>query len=213
MNIILSLIISFVLFLLFFKSKHSEQPEKSRILLDYIFFILIAFVAVLLSALTENALLRQTKNFLARLNTFSFYAVHSLFIASCEEVIKFLCFLSVAFFLYRDAEKDIKSKRTAIKNASFVFALFFASFENIVYIVEYSASLSLRFFTASLIHIALALFYSEIIFTKKYIILILILIHASYNFSTYNKLLFFTLGFALLFICGNRIIRFFIKKS
>lgn len=218
--ILFSIIISLFIFFVFLKLK---KFDKYTIVL-YLGFIFLAFFAVLSSSFFEGFVLYNIKNFLANLSTVYFKVLHSIIIATLEECIKFLLFL---FLIWIFVLRDIKNKstdfihdsnsnnlkKTIVQNYAFVFALFFASFENIIYFIQTDANVFQRFFTASILHIGLACFYDKIIFDKKRFFPVLILLHATYNFSTYNRILFFTLGFAVIFICAKKIVSFLVSDS
>lgn len=220
MQILFSLVISFLVFLFFLKFRGFQNIgfDKISLTLSYVFFIVLSFFAVLFSGFFENFLLLKAKPFLVNFDEYLLRASHTLIVSICEELIKFFLFFILYIFLERKYLKvdfsnseDFRKTRFFVQNISFVFGLFFASFENVLYLIEGSVSFVDRFFTATILHVGLALFYEKIIFEKKTVLLFLICLHFIYNFSGYYNLLFWTFGFVILFVCVRKIVYFFKK--
>lgn len=177
-------------------------------------FIAGAFFATLLASFVEGFFFARA-DFFHRLNSLSQNFAKAFFVASCEELIKFLTFFSVAHFLVLnrnpkalnpEAQQNLQS---ALEVWAFVFAIFFATVENLFYSLSVSSNFSQRFLTATLLHIALSLFYPKIIFSKKNFLFLAVALHATYNFSTNYLPLFFTLGIACLIFATLQIVKFF----
>lgn len=201
-------------------SMHKESVSKAQQWFLYLGAIIFAFLAYSASAAIEGGILVKAKNFLANLNTVQFYAMHALFIASVEESIKCICFCTfLALYIKGHFETTNREslenegthnvKRMLIQDTAFIFALFFACFENAAYVLEGNADVIIRFCTATVIHIGLALFYDTLFFKRKRFFPLLILIHAAYNFSHITKPLFLTVGTFTLFLCAKKIVTFF----
>lgn len=224
MQILFLCIVLLLIIIAFIKRRAFKENifSKQLLLMSYGLFVIAAFLAVILSSLIENKILLYGKTFLANLNKLSFQLIYSGIVATCEESIKFFvyaCFIELLFLRpQRLTETSVDaipknqqqaSKKFLLQNCAFVLACFFASFENLIYIIEAGTPVTERFLTATIIHIGLALFYDKIILQKKILFPLLIFVHAAYNFSTNVPFLFFTLGTAMLFICAKKIIDFF----
>lgn len=188
--------------------------SKTTSLYFSIAFIAGAFFATLLASFVEGIFFTRARFFL-HLNSLSQNLVKAFFVASTEELIKLFTFFTLTHFLLLNSKKTNPNSETkknlqaSLKVWAFIFALFFATAENIFYSLSNSGNLFRRFLTATILHISLSLFYPKIIFSKKNFLFLAIALHAIYNFSTNYLPLFFTVGIACLVFGSLQIVKFF----
>lgn len=146
--------------------------------------------------------------YFTKLNGTLAHAEKALFVAAIEEITKVAFFWFCVYFVSRAAKKNARTSAFDQKTNAFVFALFFATFENIAYSLHYPDSPLLRIATATVIHIGVGLWYPEIIRRNKKYFLFAVLLHTVYNFSTSYRPLFFTFGAACLLVCVQNFLRY-----
>lgn len=187
-----------------------RSPTNASVLSTQFVFIAGAFFAMLAAAFTEGVFFDSpaVDLYFTKLNGTLAHAEKALFVAAIEEITKVAFFGFCVYFVSRTAKKNACTSAFDQKTNAFVFALFFATFENIAYSLHYPDSPLLRIATATVIHIGVGLWYPEIIRRNKKYFLFAVLLHAVYNFSTSYRPLFFTFGAACLLVCVQNFLRY-----
>lgn len=211
----------FFALVLIFKKCYGLKNGYVAELFWYAVFTLLAYAAVMLSSVIEAGVGRIAHT--SQDTSLVYHLLHAALAAFTEEPIKFI-FLLIGSLLIKKApltDAVNHSNNTVIKqvrynvllNCAFVFALLFATFENIAYFLDGTASLILRLFTATILHCGLIFFTVRSINKQKKWLLAAIGLHFAYNACTYYPILFFVAGFVILVVCVKNILNFFIPPT
>lgn len=221
--------------------KKPDDIALRKMLIFYAVFVAGAFVALVLASFLEGFAFNKLKGFLWARNLHFVNFFKAIIVAIFEEITKFAVFAGLCLVFFKNLIQNETTQKAKIvftklflqktnfqneeisvasndftisllNNLAFVFAFFFASFENLAYAMYFSSTLFFRLFTATLLHVGLALFYTQMILENKKNLAFLILLHAIYNFSTNYKLLFGTVGIAVLLYCSKKLV-YFLKKT
>ena len=189
------------------------KTNNASALITHIMFIAGAFAALFIAGFLEGVFFNASsvqRLLIKSPQSFS-NAAKAIFVSLTEELTKMCVFT----FCVRIVTSNLNQKKSlhndVINTAAFVFALFFATFENIAYALQYPECPLSRIATATLIHIGVGLWYPAIFTGKKQYLFFAVMLHAIYNFSTNYRLLFFTFGFVCLLLCMRNVIKYFQK--
>ncbi|PIE97645.1 MAG: hypothetical protein CR988_07245 [Treponema sp.] len=202
------LFIPILLWLLFIICRQ-KIPVNPKLYFSILVFSLLAVFAAVVS---ETILI----SVIEKIPTENYAISGSIIPAVIEEIFKITFFyisILTANYLTTQQTKQTDTEYK-LKIFAVLFALFFATFENIAYAINDPEQIIIRCMTATVFHAGVAVFYADAIRKKNKRITIvasLILLHITYNLTRLNTLLFFTVHLSILFFCILHIIKL-IKK-